>query len=622
MRHPFLAAVAVTLIAGTLPAEAANCQEGKHCFVHNKYTPTHCWTATGSAPATSVINSVTPTPAGPDGSPGPSKIMDGLTPFTIDPQVMASYKYVLVFGSSSFTFYDRATGQPLAASGCVPVSGTFRDLFAPLILDKDSTGAANADSINLQAPQTPITCDIHDIDKCPGSCVNEIYDARARFVRDGSGSGRWWIEVQGRNKMYTTDVFSGCTANGIQPDAARRYLMVAVSKTENPNDGFHEYVVVRDYADFPLFSVNNGRLLLAHFKDSKKLYVFDSDKLAAGTDIDPFLGQYDDATFADSSRTTPITQYSGDDGASYVLGENGNDLHVYAFIDPTKSPAHEKVTLDNHPDWYMPPVLRHGKVYLAFANEADSTTHRRAIDVFRVPVDVTSTSPIKIDVKKGLTHRLTRTDSTLERPGIEVETNDAVLVWYERIGLTGDNPAPQTRYNVHYPSDGGLDFRDATTLHTGSGAATSSDLQDYADIDLPGGNSDPDAVAFWVSHVYSDATGKKTQVVAQIKPGCGTETLCGTECADVKTDHDNCGSCDHECGKNSECDNGTCKSTNCNGANFMTDPKNCGGCGRVCPTGSCIQGRCCEPCVCLGGHTTGVCEFTAACEHICRAYEP
>src|SRR6185295_15016957 len=172
-------------------------------------------------------------------------------------------------------------------------------------------------------------------------------------------------------------------------------------------------------------------------------------------------------------------------------------------------------------------------------------------------------SPIKSDVSKGQTHRLSRSDSTLERPGIEVETNDAVLVWYERIGLTGDNPAPQTRYNVHYPSDGGLDFRDATTLHTGSGAATSSDLQDYADIDLPGGNSDPDAVAFWVSHVYSDATGKKTQVVAQIKPGCGTETLCGTECADLKTDHDNCGSCDHECGKNSQCDNGTCKSTNC-----------------------------------------------------------
>jgi hypothetical protein len=622
MRHSHAVAAALAFIAGASPARAADCKEGKHCFVHNRYTPSHCWTITGSAPVTSVINNVTPTPAGPDGSPGPSKLMDGLTSFIPDPQVIASYKYVLVYGSSRYTFYDRATGQPLTASGCVPVNGTFRDLFAPLILDKDSTGAANADNINLQAPQTPIACDIHDIDKCPGSCVNQIYDARAYFERDGSGSGHWWIEVQGRNEMYTTDIFDDCPANGIQPEAARRYLMVAVSKTENPNDGFHEYVLTRDYADFPLFSVNNGRLLLGHYK-SKKIFVFDSDKLAPGTDNDPFLGQYDEDTFADSDRITPVTQYGGGGGASYVLGENGNDLHVYAFIDPTKKPAHEQVTLDQHPSWYMQPVLRNGKFYLSMSNEVDSATERRAIDVFRVPVSLTSTSPIKIEVKKGQTHRISGADSTFERPGIEVETNDAVLVWYMRIGLTGSNPKPQARYNVHYPSDSGFDFRDGFTLHTGSGAAT-GDLQEYADIDLPGGNSDPDAVAFWISHAYSDAAGKKTQVVAQIKPGCGTETLCGTECANLKTDHDNCGSCGHECGKNAECKSGTCKSTSpsCGGANFMTDPKNCGGCGRVCETGKCTQGRCCEPCVCIGGFTAGACAFTPACEHICRAHEP
>ena len=168
-------------------------------------------------------------------------------------------------------------------------------------------------------------------------------------------------------------------------------------------------------------------------------------------------------------------------------------------------------------------------------------------------------------------------------------------------------------------SDSG-DFRDAVTLHTGSAPAT-GDLQDWADIDLPGGNSDPDAVAFWISHAYSDTSGSKRQVVAQVKPGCGPETQCETECVDVKTDHENCGSCGHECSANAQCEKGTCVAPPCGGANFMTDPKNCGGCGRVCPTGKCTQGRCCEPCVCKGGFTAGACEFSAACEHICRAHE-
>ena len=623
MRYSFPVAVALALIASAPGAQAATCGEGKHCFVHNRYMPNKCWEIRRGAPTTSVLKTMTPTLAGPNGSPGPSAMMDGLS-FVPDPQVIASPKYLLVYGSDSYTFYDRATGKPLAQTECVPVSGAFDDLFAPLILPVDKSHAANPDNINLQAPQTPMGCDVNDIDKCPGSCVNDIYDARARFEKDGSGAGHWWIEVQGRNKMYQTGTFPGCPANGPQPEEARRYLFVAVSRTENPNDGFHEYALARDYADFPLFSVNNGRLLLAHFKGGRQLYVFDADKLAAGTDHDAFLGQYEDATFAASERTTPVTQYGATGGgASYVLGESGNDLHVYAFIDPTKPPAHAQVTLDHHPDWYMQPILRRNRLYLAFSNEADSYIHRRAIDVFRVPVKLTSKSPIAIDVRKGQTHRLSRSDSTLERPGIEVEKSGAVLVWYERIGLVGGtNPAPQTRYNVHYPSDGGLSFRDAATLHAGSGPATSSDLQSYADIDLPGGSSDPAGTAFWVSHVYSDAAGKKLQVVGQIEPGCGGETQCGGECVDTRSDHDNCGSCDHACDAHSQCEAGACETLPCGGANFMTDPRNCGGCGRVCPNGRCVQGRCCEPCVCSDGFTGGACESSAACEHICRAHEP
>jgi hypothetical protein len=623
MRQTFAVALALGVMACAARAGAATCKEGKHCFLHNRYTKNLCWDVRKPVPATSVLTTMTPTPAGPDGSPGPSRMMDGLT-LNKDPQVTASHKYIIAYTSYTYAFYDRATGQPLVQTGCVPLKGDFTDFFAPLLLAKDSTGAQNASNINLEAPQTPIACDVNDIDKCPGSCVNEVYDPHAYFERDGSGSGRWWIEAQGRNQMWTDQAAGKCTANGPQPDASRRYIFVAVSKTENPNDGFHQYVLARDYADLPLFSVNNGRLLLGHYKADKDLFVFDADKLAAGASTDPFLGQYGDGDFVDSDKITPVTQYSGDGGASFVLGEHGNDLHVYAFIDPTKSPAHKKVTLDAHPGWYMQPVMRHGKIYMACDSVVDSATSRKAVDVFRVPVSVTSTSPLKIDVDKGATHRLSRDNSSLERPGIEVETSDVALVWYTRHGLAGDDPEPQTRYNVHYPSDGGFDFRDAFTLHTG-GAKPPGSLSSFADIDLPGGNSDPDAVAFWISHQYAGSAGEHRQVVAQVKPGCGKETQCGTECVDLKTDHDNCGSCDHSCGANAECKAGACKIDPvdpCEGINFMTDRKNCGGCGRVCAL-DCVRGRCCEACHCSDGFTSSsVCQVSAACEHICRGREP
>jgi hypothetical protein len=244
--------------------------------------------------------------------------MDGFS-LGADPQVQASPKYLLVYGSGSYTFYDRKTRKPLVATGCVPISGSFLDLFAPLMLERDASGARNDNDINRVVPQSPIRCDPSDIEACPGSCIEEIYDARAFFERD-DGSGRWWIAVAARNQMYQGDPFSGCPENGVQPKQAQRYVFVAVSRSEDPNDGFYAYALARDYADWPLFAVNNGRLLIAHKKDSKKVFVFDADKLAGGTGQDPFLGQYDDDAFPEVDRITPVTQYSSSELRARLRG--------------------------------------------------------------------------------------------------------------------------------------------------------------------------------------------------------------------------------------------------------------------------------------------------------------
>lgn len=99
------------------------------------------------------------------------------------------------------------------------------------------------------------------------------------------------------------------------------------------------------------------------------------------------------------------------------------------------------------------------------------------------------------------------------------------------------------------------------------------------------------------------------------------KTLCGTHCADIATDPDNCGGCGINCkvagGAAGFCVDGACTLScgsgtgDCNGnpldgceTNLMSDPRNCGSCGASCdgPSGQpCIGGRCAvEPC---GGGT-------------------
>ncbi len=78
--------------------------------------------------------------------------------------------------------------------------------------------------------------------------------------------------------------------------------------------------------------------------------------------------------------------------------------------------------------------------------------------------------------------------------------------------------------------------------------------------------------------------------------GCPVgQTLCGTDCVDVKTDDDHCGDCDTDCGT------GTCQThngmttccasglTNCDGTcvDLTTDPDHCGTCQTDCGTNEC-----------------------------------
>ena len=132
-------------------------------------------------------------------------------------------------------------------------------------------------------------------------------------------------------------------------------------------------------------------------------------------------------------------------------------------------------------------------------------------------------------------------------------------------------------------------------------------------------------------------------------PNCGAcgidcsdfgETCCGSYCADLDSDVNNCGSCGNLCaapGYNEEgaCVAGLCVyacadgTVDCDGTctSVLDDPEHCGACGNVCggSTPFCYQGTCVEADPCPGGlMCSGVCTDVmwdssncGACGNVC-----
>ena len=79
---------------------------------------------------------------------------------------------------------------------------------------------------------------------------------------------------------------------------------------------------------------------------------------------------------------------------------------------------------------------------------------------------------------------------------------------------------------------------------------------------------------------------------------CCRGTACGTACFDLTNDPGHCGSCDHACAPDENCQLGSCTTCAmylCGGAcvDLVSDNNNCGNCGNVCePTAPCVGGFC------------------------------
>jgi hypothetical protein len=501
-------------VALLLCSTTARAQDRTHKFLRNDFDNSHCWAVASDSRSASAMVIKNPGTIAAGKSPGLSLFGDGISQMGFDPQLAVSPKYVLVLEAHRYVFYDRATNKALVSNGCVPLNDTFSSLFAPLLLPTDpKTNAKNTSDVNYKlgfASNPKFPCDPNNYldpptPAPPSGCIQGNYDARAYYDFD---TNRFWIIAAARNHLTPCDPTDPKEPCGEQ---AQRYVFVAVSKAEDPRKGFWEYVLVRDYADWPLFSVRNNRLLIGH-SGGKRLYVFDSKKLVAGTTTDPFLGQYMDDSFPDADSITTVTQYSDADGLSLVLGAKGNNLTVYAFKDPKKPLVKKTKSLTAPPGWRMQPVYRFSNFY--FTDEfPDTDSSRDHVDVHRTTVELKG-SLVTVGTITDKRFLIARNDASLRMPGVIIEENGAVIVWYLHFPVDGSQQ--QARYKVLYANENS--FRDSALLRFSDKAATADDF--VADRDI-GGAAEPDQLGFWITHLYSDSSGTKLQTVGKINQGCG-----------------------------------------------------------------------------------------------------
>ena len=335
---------------------------------------------------------------------------------------------------------------------------------------------------------------------------------------------------------------------GGTPDT--RFYAFAVSKTEDPRDGFHQYMTTEtNYRDFPRLTMNGDFLLVAHNAPNGKadtdgdrpvLSAYHLPSLRQGVD-DPPNWQYYSSDLNDAPRVFLVCHRGNTSGLSFVTDIRGDvTLRIAAFVpasDPHLAPApiftsHDLGSAAPWPGPFM--VFRNNTLHMAGQIEVTSRIPnqqppRLSIRALRIPF--ATVSPTAITVDHGAVNDLVfgknaPTDApgdlvTYEVPGTAVNKHGDAIYVYGRTGIVTAQPLfPEVRYSVwaHGESKArrsallrageyqpqwlyDADPTDSTPAETTETSITHA----YLKVDYATAVVDPvDDETFWIIHEYAD----------------------------------------------------------------------------------------------------------------------
>ena len=177
----------------------------------------------------------------------------------VDPMIAVGKNFVIVSEDHSIEFIYKTgakAGQQLDSKAGEATLMSSKAFFDGFFRPTNSDGSVNRNNINLHGrfpPNfdpavvcTPTTASPAD------PCMKEAYDTRV-------------VYDPYRGRFIVMSAIRGSGLSGATTLVARRYVAIAVSRTEDPRDGFDQYATTEsNYSDWPRIASGDGVLVVAH----------------------------------------------------------------------------------------------------------------------------------------------------------------------------------------------------------------------------------------------------------------------------------------------------------------------------------------------------------------------
>ncbi len=454
-------------------------------------------------------------------SPIPTLVFEPAIKQTIDPHIAAGRNYLVITNYDEIGFFDKnGVLLPKKAGGLETK------------LNADVFFAAFFDPLNEALGLSNKTAEYQ---------VNEFYDLRVIY---DDYSKLFIIVSAARNQLW---INSDDIPDNKEP-FSRRVVAFAVSKTEDPRDGFYQYVTTENnYRDWPRISINGNHLMIANnaadgMGSGPVAYIFSMNDVKIGKPA-PASVKLNTNDFG-FDHVNVVTNYDAPYTYSCFIRSDGKQLNILYFdknASLQSKPTIKKLSM-NLPDdvGFMSngAYIRNNNLYFVYHYTAtervpDQKPARLKIRYVRIPLSI-SNSALHASTGAGYLHwgfgRNATDDApgdlvSYEEPSIAINKNGDFLMGYGRIGVTTQNTLyPEVRYTIFYGNED--EHRRSTLLkkgeslpttkHDGESVGTTYTHSDY--LHYSAASPDPLDNSFWIIHVYA-GPGKLYKVVAgKIKP--------------------------------------------------------------------------------------------------------
>ena len=366
----------------------------------------------------------------------------------VDPMLAVGHTFMVVTHDHAIVFLDK-NGAVLPTKAGEPQSPFAATAFFQRFLDeKNPDGSDNLDCINRYSPHK----------------INEFYDTR--------------VDYDAVSKRFA--ILSAARMGGTKDT---RYYAFAVSKSEDPRDGFHQYMTTEtNYRDFPRLTMNGDWLLVAHNAantiaadgDRPVLSAYHLPSLQQGV-TDPPNWQYYSSDVDGAPRVFLVSHRGSTGGLSFLADIRSDPkFRIAAFSSATQPYLAPKPIFASHDlasaaPWPGPFMFYRNKtLYIAgHVTVTDRVPNvqppRLSIRTLRFPFTTVSKSQISVDhaaVVDWIFGKNAPTDApgdlvSYDVPGMAVNKNGDAIYVYGRTGVVTAQPLPpEVRYTVWAHGEG------------------------------------------------------------------------------------------------------------------------------------------------------------------------